>query len=205
MRRAPRRAHHVCGVVLCALTGVTPLVRPPPDVRYTHAPRPVLFRHDTHFGYARGQCGVCHPAIFPMLRPTHRTSHAAFEAGAQCAVCHDGRDAFSTHDTTACDRCHTPPPAARTAPRDSVPSARAHPGVVVLARSADSPGSVMFRHSTHAQACSACHPPFARRANATRGVMHDARYCGRCHDGTRTFGVEDAERCDRCHREAGGT
>jgi c(7)-type cytochrome triheme protein len=36
-------------------------------------------------------------------------------------------------------------------------------------------------------------------------AMHERAACGKCHDRTTAFGVEDAERCARCHVAVMGT
>jgi c(7)-type cytochrome triheme protein len=83
------------------------------------------------------------------------------------------------------------------------------PKPIVFARGDASPGAVTFRHETHTGAtrtCATCHPkPFAMTA-ATRaaGGMHQSDACGSCHDGKRSFAVENADACTRCH-VSGGT
>jgi c(7)-type cytochrome triheme protein len=81
------------------------------------------------------------------------------------------------------------------------------PGPIVYKRGDASPGQVTFRHGTHVgpkAACVACHPkPFAMKSTGPRpdGAMHEPGACGMCHDGRRSFGVEDGKACARCHVE----
>lgn len=83
------------------------------------------------------------------------------------------------------------------------------PGELKLARSADSPGQVVFDHGTHVDAskpsCTPCHPREFRilKTNAgARPIVHEnfnkGRQCGSCHDGKKAFKVEDD--CTYCHR-----
>jgi c(7)-type cytochrome triheme protein len=83
------------------------------------------------------------------------------------------------------------------------------PPELKLARSTDSPGQVVFDHSTHVDAdkpsCTVCHPREFRilKANAgKRAILHanfeKKQQCGACHDGEKAFKVDD---CSYCHRE----
>jgi len=78
-----------------------------------------------------------------------------------------------------------------------------------LVRSADSPGQVLFSHSTHVDSakpdCVSCHARDFRilKANAgRRPIRHEnfdkKRQFGACHDGTHAFAI-DAD-CTNCHR-----
>ena len=89
----------------------------------------------------------------------------------------------------------------RTGPRD-----------VKLARSEGSPGAVTFRHSSHGGAtakCTRCHPSlFPMKASGKPldyQTMLQGATCGKCHDGKEAFGVDDSERCERCHAAEGPT
>jgi len=55
--------------------------------------------------------------------------------------------------------------------------------------------------------CASCHPEtFGMRSLAMpAAAMHERAACGKCHDRTTAFGVEDAERCARCHVAVMGT
>jgi c(7)-type cytochrome triheme protein len=83
------------------------------------------------------------------------------------------------------------------------------PAELKLARSADSPGQVVFDHGTHVDsskpACTPCHPRefrILKTGAGTRPILHanfdKGRQCGSCHEGTRAFKVEDD--CTNCHR-----
>ncbi len=78
-----------------------------------------------------------------------------------------------------------------------------------IARSADSPGQVLFNHSTHVDSdkpdCLTCHPTEFRILKADAGrkkILHanmeKGRQCGACHDGKKAFAIEAD--CANCHR-----
>ncbi|MEI6667846.1 MAG: c(7)-type cytochrome triheme domain-containing protein [Acidobacteriota bacterium] len=80
----------------------------------------------------------------------------------------------------------------------------------VFAQTGDSPGKVTFNHASHvsdsAPGCTACHPRLFKiltsgTAANGKAITHDAmkqgRACGACHDGKKSFGVDD---CSMCHR-----
>jgi c(7)-type cytochrome triheme protein len=136
-------------------------------------------------------------------------------AGGSCGLCHDGEQAFGVREASACGSCHsgvqkTPMAAAgagksadSTAAPARVPKPHTYPAGDA------SPGSVTFRHKTHAgdaKGCAACHPkPFRMAATPPLpdGGMHERQACGACHDGGRTFATDDDAACSKCHRESG--
>jgi c(7)-type cytochrome triheme protein len=81
------------------------------------------------------------------------------------------------------------------------------PGDLNLRRGVDSPGQVVFRHSSHVDAdkpdCVTCHPrrfsilgsQGTPRAAITHQAMEQKQACGGCH-GQQAFGFED---CSNCH------
>jgi c(7)-type cytochrome triheme protein len=84
------------------------------------------------------------------------------------------------------------------------------PAELPLAKSADSPGVVTFRHESHVDearpACVACHPQrFSilgkhaeeRRPAVTHAAMEKGQACGACH-GKAAFGFDD---CTMCHAQ----
>lgn len=83
------------------------------------------------------------------------------------------------------------------------------PDGLKLVKSADSPGQVVFNHSTHVDAarpdCTGCHPrPFrilktsaAAREAITHERMEQGQQCGTCHDGKKAFALADD--CAMCH------
>ena len=102
-------------VVFAATWGATPLaaeegapeVRLPADVTYRSAensPGPVVFSHTVHVPLAGDRCVACHPALFPILRPTEKITHAEMSAGKRCGACHDGVAASGVEDD--CAHCH---------------------------------------------------------------------------------------------------
>lgn len=80
------------------------------------------------------------------------------------------------------------------------------PAELVFPAAADSPGPVAFRHSSHvdpsAPDCLSCHGNtyslLGRTEAPPAGLMHDAKHCGSCHDGTSAFAIDDD--CAACHR-----
>ncbi len=83
------------------------------------------------------------------------------------------------------------------------------PAALTIARSADSPGPVVFDHRTHVDssrpACTPCHPREFRILRTDAGprlVLHanfeKGRQCGSCHNGKKAFTVDDD--CTNCHR-----
>ena len=82
------------------------------------------------------------------------------------------------------------------------------PKDLVLPRSADSPGVVTFRHSTHVDSgrpdCSGCHPgtfkilrSTARKEVIKHATMEKGKLCGKCHDGKSATGLDS---CETCHK-----
>ena len=180
-----------------------PELRLPPDLIYEGGEEgggAVIFRHTSHAALAGNNCLTCHPQIFKILHPERKTSHDEMGAGKACGACHDGRKAFGITDTEGCQNCHTgipagAPAAPRTGPKD-----------VRLATSEGSPGTVTFRHSSHGGAtakCARCHPAlFPMKASGKPldyAAMQKGATCGACHNGKEAFGVDDSERCERCH------
>ncbi len=82
-------------------------LRVPRDVTYETGggPGPVVFSHESHVGYTE-KCTACHIALFRMLQPTRRVTHADMEAGRACGACHNGQMAFPSTDPAGCARCH---------------------------------------------------------------------------------------------------
>jgi c(7)-type cytochrome triheme protein len=173
-------------------------LRIPADIvfdRTVGADGAVVFRHSTHAGFTDLKCGTCHPAPFKMLRPSRETSHELMNNAQSCGVCHDGRRAFSTKQEDLCARCHT---AWRKAQSE-------YPADVSMRNSPDSPGAVLFRHSSHrgpGVSCGECHIPAFRQRTAGAAAPSPPgphQTCGACHDGTRAFTLEDDAGCPRCH------
>src|SRR5512140_3236557 len=83
------------------------------------------------------------------------------------------------------------------------------PGALNIAKSAESPGQVVFNHETHVDpskpACTTCHPKEFAILKADAGKrtirhsdMEKGRACGACHDGKKAFALTDD--CTACHR-----
>jgi c(7)-type cytochrome triheme protein len=84
------------------------------------------------------------------------------------------------------------------------------PGPHEFAQTGDSPGKVTFNHASHvdesAPSCTGCHPKLFSILKAgaaadgkpiTHAAMDNGGSCGACHNGTKSFGVDD---CTLCHR-----
>lgn len=68
-------------------------------------------------------------------------------------------------------------------------------------------GEVRFEGKEHAKegyGCKDCHPGlFGMKhgtAAMTMAAMDGGRFCGACHNGTRTFSTRDPKKCHECHR-----
>lgn len=77
----------------------------------------------------------------------------------------------------------------------------------VLVFSGGAQGKVVFNGTSHSEAgywCSNCHteifsinPP--ERIKISLGDHVPGRLCGVCHNGAKTFSVDDKKTCGRCH------
>lgn len=170
----------------------------------------VVFRHGTHVALASHRCTPCHPGLFRILAPTTTITHREMNAGRSCGSCHDGQHAFDVKSPASCGSCHVGRvAAAAAAARGNAERANASsfrgPKPIHYSQGEVSPGPVTFDHASHAKgACAACHPKlFAMKSSAAkpRPGMHERSACGACHDGKKSFGVEDGDACGRCHRE----
>jgi c(7)-type cytochrome triheme protein len=98
------------------------------------------------------------------------------------------------------------PPAPKGTPAVAVALASFQPQEVVFPKAPDSPGTVTFRHASHvdpsAPDCVSCHADgtsfLGRKEAPPAGLMHDAKHCGACHDGTSAFKIDDD--CSPCHK-----
>lgn len=81
------------------------------------------------------------------------------------------------------------------------------PAEIAFPQGAESPGKVIFRHTTHvsveAPDCTGCHPVAFRitEAGVERGPLTHERFerrqsCGVCHYEKQPFSMK---KCDRCH------
>ena len=171
-----------------------PELRLPPDQLLDEhdSPAAVTFSHTNHATYTDNRCLTCHPQPFSILGRHRPLLHQEMDAGDSCGICHNGSDATDVDVEDSCSVCHT----------------GAEPRVVRLARSADSPGQVSFRHATHQQSCRTCHPePFAMQAGKTplpKDAMFEGGTCGGCHNGDEAFGVDGGDYCEECHAAGKG-
>lgn len=196
----------------------TVALRLPDDAVYQSrvgADSAVIFRHGTHVALASQRCTACHPQRFRILSPTLRITHAEMDAGRSCGGCHDGEHAFDTKAATSCALCHVGRVTAAAAVRGASPVAAGSPAYrgpkpITYSPGEVSPGTVTFLHATHAKGgCTTCHPRlFAMKTTPAgtqakpKGDMHAETACGACHDGKKTFAVDDERSCAKCHRES---
>ncbi len=84
------------------------------------------------------------------------------------------------------------------------------PAAYTYAQTGDSPGAVTFNHESHvdpaAPGCTSCHPKLFSilvpggvkdKTPLTHEAMGKGAACGACHNGERSFGIDD---CTLCHR-----
>ncbi len=200
------------GSGLRAQSQASPVLRLPADAVYERRVGPdsaVVFRHGTHVALL-GRCTECHSGLFRILTSTDRITHAEMNAGRSCGACHDGRHAFGVGARESCAACHvgrkSTAAAVVGAPSggERPPSFRG-PKPIRYTPSDVSLGSVTFDHATHVKGgCAQCHSrlfPMKSSAVKPRDGMHEVGACGACHDGKRSFGVEDQKSCARCHEE----
>ena len=163
----------------------------------------VVFSHKTHTYWL--SCDSCHPAIFAMQAGANRMTMEKIFQGEYCGRCH-GTVTFAVD--SGCSRCHK-----RVAVKAVLPAGKTTDealGDIVMDRhsSANFQPAVVFRHRKHRMhfRCSACHSDlFEMRAGAneiTMDSLQAGRFCGRCHDGLRAFGVAP-ETCSDCHSRKG--
>ncbi len=69
-------------------------------------------------------------------------------------------------------------------------------------------GKVIFDGKIHAgkgTKCAECHPKLFKYKKGTEVFtmkdMNEGKYCGACHDGTKTFGMKDQKDCSKCHKK----
>lgn len=187
-----------------------PAMKLPADAVYTRgfgADSAVVFSHRSHVTYEGNSCTGCHPKLFKILKPLGHTSHGEMNGGGTCGACHDGQKAFGVKDAAACRSCHTGQKPA-VAGAEAAPTESRIPKPFFYPRGGDSPGVVTFRHETHAKdKCASCHPKlFPMKVTPARpdGGMHDPTSCGACHDGRKSFDVENPDLCEKCHVEPRG-
>lgn len=70
-------------------------------------------------------------------------------------------------------------------------------------------GDVIFKHSTHTEtgklACTECHTAIFKMKKETSGMttmepMDKGEFCGKCHDGTKSFDLKSKDNCAKCHQ-----
>lgn len=188
----------------------------PPDRVYTGSVGPdsaVTFRHASHVEFESNRCTGCHPKLYRILGPSPRNTHRDMDQGGSCGSCHDGKHAFDVRAKESCVSCHAGRKSAVAAGPDSAsaaPAAFRGPTPFVYRQGSASPGVVTFRHETHrgtSLKCNACHPklfPMKAVPQDPNADWHEKARCGGCHDGKQSFGVEDDEACQRCHKEGKG-
>ena len=138
----------------------------------------VIFDHNLHFKQEgiKNNCKICHNAIFD-LRKKARYSMADMEKGKSCGACHNGKKTFDVQD---CGKCHK---------------------VSDVSMKVKETGPVKFSHKKHLNAskCEDCHPKlYVVGSSKPVGMaqMEKGKSCGACHNGKKTFKIEE---CQRCH------
>ena len=117
--------------------------------------------------------------------------------------------AYSTGQEVESAEVTTDPPATAQSAARGLPPSATLPAPYSFPPSEDSPGAVVFNHDSHvdpqAPACGTCHVTMFRINEAGMPVtgeltyerIHEGDLCASCHDGERTFAVEDD--CSFCH------
>lgn len=67
-------------------------------------------------------------------------------------------------------------------------------------------GKVVFDGDKHkVNKCNDCHPAVFKMkkgtAKMTMKEMQEGKQCGTCHNGTKAFGVKEADSCAKCHKK----
>ncbi|HIJ60373.1 MAG TPA: hypothetical protein HPP56_07170 [Nitrospirae bacterium] len=138
----------------------------------------VAFNHSTH---SLMVCGDCHTKLFLMKKGSTKISLADHSSDKACYACHNGKKAFSSQD---CNKCH---------------SKLTIPTQVVMGKG-DS--SVKFNHEGHSKkaSCGECHDKlFLAKKGANKITFsdhHTNKACYSCHNGKKSFAVEN---CTACH------
>ena len=172
----------------------------------------VIFSHETHVDYESNRCTGCHPKLYRILGGSPQVTHRDMDAGGSCGVCHDGKHAFDVRAKESCGSCHAGRRKAAPAVGDSTGASAGSSGPKPFAfkQGSQSPGRVTFKHETHrgnGLKCKACHASmFAMKpyVQDPKADYHERNLCGGCHDGKQSFGVEDDDKCERCHVEGKG-
>src|SRR5262249_22001416 len=87
----------------------TQSIAPPDTIVFENDYGRSVFTHKQHIERVNGDCGVCHPKIFPQSRTAlkyGKAKHRAAEAsGTDCAACHRvGGTSFAADSN--CTKCH---------------------------------------------------------------------------------------------------
>lgn len=82
------------------------------------------------------------------------------------------------------------------------------PGKTVVWEPSGGPGKVVFDGKLHLDKgvkCVTCHTKIFQMAKSSGKMkMEDmvaGKYCGACHNGTKSFKVDDPANCARCHKQ----
>lgn len=147
----------------------------------------VKFSHLKH-GTRAAKCTTCHPKIFKMKLGANEMKMSQMYDGQFCGKCHNGKDAS---DIRNCATCHS---------NLKMQGKITWPTPIL--------GTVAFSHTTHLRdkslSCKSCHPnPFTMKAHTAQLKMrnlYDGLYCGKCHNGRKSFSLNQ---CYRCHERVG--
>lgn len=94
----------------------------------------------------------------------------------------------------------------------AIPSARASLGFSPIVRipivrahgKGDPQAAASFSHWSHDEfPCYSCHPSIfpQQRLGFTHDELDAGRFCATCHDGKRSWSVDDAPECETCHHD----
>ena len=82
------------------------------------------------------------------------------------------------------------------------------PGDFTFDQGKASPGKVTFSHGKHMVGdtkCTACHFKLFKMkkgsADTSGGAMHKNTACGLCHDGKKSFALDEKNNCAKCHKK----
>jgi len=177
----------------------------PEALSYTTRLGPAKFGHERHVDLAKGDCKICHNAIFPLEKGLlnyadnlHRTSE---QTKTSCGACHAvGREAFESEGH--CLDCHAEPIASAQGSAMGLPKQAIYPSRL---------GDVAFNHDLHIEEaggrCSDCHNSLFPMAKVSLSGYADDYHreaetagssCAACHAPEKeSFG--SLNNCDRCH------
>lgn len=169
------------------------------DILYTKPVKSVLFSHKAH---SKISCDRCHSGLFEMKALTAQEkpdfNMNALYKGKYCGACHNGKVAFASD--TQCARCHGGVKEYSELKKKPIQKSEIKgPDTPITIGSGTT--KVMFKHTTHSKvSCSDCHSKiFKMKQGSTKITLsehHNNTKCFSCHNGKKTFGMNN---CIPCH------